>query len=88
MVVWNSWIKDEVEQVFKTKAVKPPVIRGDEDHYYINFYDNSRKSIVTGPFFKKGMEETIVDICKTGSVLNKYESIRDALDAIEKTFHL
>ncbi|QBX66801.1 DarT ssDNA thymidine ADP-ribosyltransferase family protein [Serratia quinivorans] len=87
IIVWNGWIKNKVVEVFKNKGIQPPKIKYDEDHYYINFYDNKRKSIVTGPYFlKEAMEETIEKIYKTDNKINKYKSLRDALDAIEKKF--
>ncbi|EPZ5284232.1 DarT ssDNA thymidine ADP-ribosyltransferase family protein [Cronobacter dublinensis] len=87
IIVWNRWIKDKVVEVFKNKGIQPPKIRYSEDHYYTNFYDGKRKSIVTGPYFlKKAMEETIEKIHKTDNKINKFRSLRDALDAIEKKF--
>ncbi|ASL85609.1 MULTISPECIES: DarT ssDNA thymidine ADP-ribosyltransferase family protein [Serratia] len=87
IVVWNKWIKEEVEKVFQTKGVQPPKIQFGEDHYYTKFYAGSKKSIVTGPvFLKRAMESTISDICKSCSSCKKYGSIRDALGAIEKSF--
>ncbi|MDY4324203.1 DarT ssDNA thymidine ADP-ribosyltransferase family protein [Pectobacterium sp. CHL-2024] len=87
IVVWNKWLKGKVEEVFKTKGVQPPKIQFDGGHYYINFYAGGSKSIVTGPvFLKHAMESTISDICKSDSDRKKYGSIRDALNAIEKSF--
>lgn len=77
IVVWNEWIKGEVEKIFQAKSLPPPMIKYDEDHYYINFYEGGRNSIVTGPrFLKHEVEQTISDICKSTSGPKKYGSIR------------
>jgi len=87
IIVWNKWIKDKVVDVFRKKGIKPPKINYDEDHYYINFYDGNRKSIVTGPYFlKEDMNKTIEKIHTCDNKKNKYKSLRDALDAIENNF--
>ena len=87
IVVWNEWIKEEVEKIFQAKAMHPPSIKYDEDHYYINFYDGGRRSIVTGPrFLKLEVDQTISDICENTSGSKKYGSIRAALNAISHDF--
>lgn len=87
IVVWNKFIKEEVERIFKTKQLQPPKIQFDEEHYYINFYDGGKKSIVTGPVcLKHEMESTISEICENLIGRKKYGSVRDALEAIEKNF--
>lgn len=87
IVVWNEWFKDKVKEIFQTKGLQPPPILFDEDHYYINFYDGGRESIVTGPRFLKGkMESTISNISESVNGTRKYGSIRAALDAIEDNF--
>lgn len=64
LVVWNEWIKEEVEKVFKAKNKPIPKIIFGREHYYINFYDGGQKSIVTGPkFLKLYVDETISEIC-------------------------
>ena len=87
IVVWNEYVKNDVEEIFKAKGLQPPPIRLDGDHYYINFYNGGRKSIVTGPvFLKKAMVLAISDICKNLSGRKKYGSVRDVLRAIENDF--
>ncbi|SJL82528.1 DarT ssDNA thymidine ADP-ribosyltransferase family protein [Vibrio palustris] len=87
IVVWNEWIKKEVEKIFQAKSIQPPTIKYDEGHYYINFYEGGRKSIVTGPrFLKHEVEKTISDICKSINIPKKYGSARAALDAIAYDF--
>jgi hypothetical protein len=87
IVVWNKWKKEEVEKIFQAKGIQPPIIKYDGDHYYINFYDGGRKSIVTGPrFLKDKVDQTISDICESTSGPKKYGSIRASLDAIARDF--
>ncbi|WP_028304070.1 DarT ssDNA thymidine ADP-ribosyltransferase family protein [Oceanospirillum maris] len=87
IVVWNQWIKEEVEKIFQAKGIQPPRIEYDGDHYYTNFYDGGKKSIVTGPrFLKDKVDETISDICKSTSGPKKYGSIRASLEAIACDF--
>ncbi|HHQ4749684.1 TPA: DarT ssDNA thymidine ADP-ribosyltransferase family protein [Aeromonas veronii] len=87
IVVWNEWIKGEVEKIFRAKNLQPPVIRYDGDHYYINFFEGGKRSIVTGPrLLKHEAEQTISDIRKSTSGPKKYASIRASLDAIANNF--
>ncbi|MEC5317580.1 DarT ssDNA thymidine ADP-ribosyltransferase family protein [Brenneria populi subsp. brevivirga] len=87
IVVWNEWVKNEVKKIFQTKGIQPPKIQFDGDHYYINFYDGGRESIVTGPrFLKHKMELTISAICENANIPKKYGSVRAALNAIEHNF--
>jgi len=87
IVVWNEWVKGEVEKVFKKKGVTPPKIKYDRDHYFINFYDNGRQSIVTGPLdLKQRMEETINGICNKLGDKTKYHDIKITLESIANNF--
>jgi putative nucleotidyltransferase with HDIG domain len=87
IVVWNEGIKKMVEKKFQAKSIQPPTIKYDKDHYYINFYEGGKKSIVTGPrFLRHEVEETISDICKSIDAPKKYGSARAALDAIASNF--
>lgn len=87
IVVWNEWIKEEVEKIFLAKGIQPPRIQYDTDHYYINFYEGGKKSIITGPRFLKNQAEQIIsEICGSACSHKKYESIRASLDAIALNF--
>lgn len=87
IVVWNEWIKEEVEKIFQAKGIQPPIIKFDADHYYINFYEGGKKSIITGPIFLKNqVDQTISEICKDACSPKKYGSIRTSLDAIAQDF--
>lgn len=87
IVVWNEWIKEKVEKIYQAKGIQPPIIKYDGDHYYINFYDGGKKSIVTGPrFLKDNVDRTISEVCKSTSGPKKYGSIRASLDAITRNF--
>jgi len=87
IVVWNDWIKGEVEQIFQAQGVQVPSIKYDDEHFYLNFYDDGRKSIVTGPRFLKGeVDETISSICSISTGPRKYGSIGVALEAIAHDF--
>ncbi|WDT86989.1 DarT ssDNA thymidine ADP-ribosyltransferase family protein [Alteromonas sp. 009811495] len=87
IIIWNEWIKGEVEKIFQGKAVQSPSLKFDEDHYYMNFYDGGRQSIITGPrFLKHEVDQTISDICKNTNGPKKYESIRASLEAIARNF--
>ncbi|WP_336928869.1 DarT ssDNA thymidine ADP-ribosyltransferase family protein [Vibrio cholerae] len=87
IVVWNAWIKEEVEKIFLAKGIKPPKIQFDSEHYYINFYEGGQKSIITGPIFlKMEVDKTISEICRSACGHKKYESIRASLDAIALNF--
>ena len=60
IIVWNESIKDIVLEAFETTKLPPPPVGYDEFHYYVDFYDSGKHSIVTGPFFiKKAYQETI-----------------------------
>jgi len=60
IIVWNKSIKDIVLEAFETAKLPTPPVRYDEFHYYVDFYDSGKHSIVTGPFFiKKAYQETI-----------------------------
>ncbi|PSU68341.1 DUF4433 domain-containing protein [Photobacterium phosphoreum] len=87
IVVWNEWIKQEVEKIFQAKGVQPPRIQFDGEHYYTNFYDGESKSIITGPrFLKYKVDETISEICESINRSKKYGSIRASLAAIAHDF--
>ncbi|MGI2192916.1 DarT ssDNA thymidine ADP-ribosyltransferase family protein [Shewanella baltica] len=87
VVVWNEWIKADVENIFRSKNLQPPVIRYDGDHYYTNFYEGGTRSIVTGPrSLKQQVEQTISDIQKSTNGPKKYPSICASLDAIARNF--
>lgn len=87
IVVWNEWIKGEVEKIFQAKNIQPPLIKYDTDHYYTNFYDGGKKSIITGPIFlRREVKQTILDICENTRSSKKYESVRASLEAIARNF--
>ncbi|MEZ8798655.1 DarT ssDNA thymidine ADP-ribosyltransferase family protein [Vibrio cyclitrophicus 1F53] len=87
IVVWNEWIKTEVEKIFAAKGVNPPTIRFDTEHYYVNFYDNESKSIVTGPrILKHCFDETIKGISDNILPTTKFENIEVALSAVKHSF--
>jgi hypothetical protein len=87
LVVWNEEIKEEVEKVFKAKKKSIPKITFGIDHYYINFYDGGKKSIVTGPkHLKHLVDETITEICKNFKNTTKFKNIKSALHSIANDF--
>lgn len=87
LVVWNKWIKEEVEKVFKAKNQPLPKIVFGEEHYYINFYDGGKQSIITGPqFLKHFVDETITEICNNFKSTTKFENINSALLSIANDF--
>lgn len=87
IAVWNEWIKGEVEKIFQAKGIQAPAIKFDEEHFYINFYDGGRNSIVTGPrLLKHEVDETISEICKSLSSPKKYKNAKAALEAIACSF--
>jgi hypothetical protein len=87
LVVWNKWIKEKVENIFKSKNKPIPKIIFDAEHYYSNFYDGGKKSIVTGPkFLKLYVDETISEICKNFKSQTKFESINSAIGSISNDF--
>lgn len=60
IVVWDESIKEVVLEAFETAKLPPPVVGYDQFHYYVDFYDSGKHSIVTGPFFiKKAYQETV-----------------------------
>lgn len=87
IVVWNDWIKEEVGKVFAKKGITPPAIRFDDEHYYLNFYEGGRKSIVTGPRFLKHLFEEAVDYIKSNQRTDPtYTGLTQALTAIVSDF--
>ena len=87
LVVWNEWIKEEVEKIFKAKNKPLPKIVFGEEHYYINFYDRGKQSIITGPkFLKHYVNETITEICNNFKNTAKFPNINSALLSIANNF--
>ncbi|WP_447796667.1 DarT ssDNA thymidine ADP-ribosyltransferase family protein [Pseudomonas moraviensis] len=87
IVVWNEGIKKEVERIFKENGVSPPQIKYDTDHYYVNFYDGDRQSIVTGPLLLiHKYKSTIEEICNTPAQSTKFNNVKEALGAINLDF--
>lgn len=87
IVVWNEWIKEEVEKVFANKGVAAPTIKFDDEHYYVNFYEGGRQSIITGPrFLKHYFEEAVEYIKSNQQVAPTYPGLTQALTAIASDF--
>jgi putative nucleotidyltransferase with HDIG domain len=87
IVVWNEWVKKEVEKTFKAKGIVGQKIIFSPDHYYTNFYDGGRNTIVTGPrALKEYVDATVSEICEGLKGSKKFENIRAALDCIAKDF--
>lgn len=87
IVVWNEQVKAEVERVFKEQNAVLPLIKYDEDHYYMNFYEGKRESIVAGPrVLKWTYESTVEKICSAAHGAFKFNSVKEALDAIDRDF--
>lgn len=87
IIVWNDWVKEEVEKIFINKGVVAPTIKFDDAHYYINFYDKGRLSIVTGPKHLKHLfEEAVKDIESNQKTLTTYSGLTQALSAIASNF--
>lgn len=87
IIVWNDFIKDGVESVFKNKGLNSPKIVFDRDHYYINFYDGGKQSIVTGPkFLKSNVDRVNDEICKSINGVTKFTNITAALDSVVRDF--
>lgn len=87
LIVWNEWVKEKVEKTFKERKMPIPKVVFGSEHYYINFYEGGKKSIVTGPkFLKHYVDETISEICKGFKSLTKFNNINCALDSIANDF--
>lgn len=87
IIVWNEGIKAEVEKVFSSKGMICPPIKSDADHYYINFYDGGRQSIVTGPvLLKHFVDETIKEIKVYAGGGAKYPDLKTTLEAVTQNF--
>lgn len=87
IVVWNDWIAEEAKKIFEKVGVNCPPIRFDGDHYFTAFYDNSRRTIVTGPIFlKKYVQDSIDKIDSCGYRNVRFSSLRAMLLAVRANF--
>jgi len=53
VIVWNDSIKNSVLECYNEVDLSPPNIGFDNIHYFTDFYDTGKHSIVTGPHFIK-----------------------------------
>ena len=51
IIVWNNSIKEFVQECYDEVGLKAPPIGFDLMHYFTNFYNSGKHSIVTGPNF-------------------------------------
>lgn len=87
IIVWNEYIKGEVEKIFQANGMQVPIIKYDLDHFYTKFYDRTTESIITGPIILKfEVDKTISYVCKNYNGPKKYQCIRDALESIASNF--
>lgn len=89
IIVWNDWIKEEVQKIFKAAGLTPPPIKLDYRHYFDDFYNKGELPPVTGPFFiRKKYDEITSAILKDpgGAPSAQFESLGDLRDALKADF--
>lgn len=72
VIVWNKTIREYVLEEYKNAKMPEPHIGYDNIHYYIDFYDSGKHSIVTGPVlirkaYMKTLENLIPEINNAAS---------------------
>jgi hypothetical protein len=93
IIVWNDAVKKRVEEIFEAEKMQPPkvVLDGHNGtyHYFTNFYEGGKKSIVTGPFFtKRAYEDTVKHIRETGQNASApHKNIAALLNALRADFN-
>ncbi|OPY16341.1 MAG: PII uridylyl-transferase [Syntrophus sp. PtaB.Bin075] len=90
IIVWNDSVKEEVLTVYKEANISPPPVSCDRYHYYIDFYETNRRSIVTGPFFtKKAYLETVKKLLQeiNGATSPQFKNLPSLLeDGLKENF--
>lgn len=89
IIVWNESIRDYVLEEFEKAKISPPKIGYDSHHYYIDFYDSGKHSIVTGPvLIKKAYQDCVADIDgKIGqATAPRFKYLASMLNEIKKDF--
>ena len=61
IIVWNKWVRDKVMAAYEETKMEVPRIGFEPIHYYTDFYDSKKSSIVTGPYFIKQTYEKTVE---------------------------
>jgi len=60
IIVWNDPIKKYVQECYEEAGLDLPPIGFDPIHYFTNFYDSGKHSIVTGPYLiNRAYQETV-----------------------------
>jgi putative nucleotidyltransferase with HDIG domain len=99
IIVWNESIRDYILKEYENAKMAKPHIGFDGHHYYTDFLDSRKKSIVTGPYFikqayKDNIEDLIPNIGKASEPqFNKLSSLlekglRKNLDCLPETAEL
>ena len=89
IIVWNETIRDYVLEEFEKAKLPPPKIGYDSYHYYIDFYDSGKHSIVKGPvLIKKAYQDNVADIVeKIGqATAPRFKYLSSMLNEIKKDF--
>lgn len=87
IIVWNKSIKEFVQECYKDAGLEAPPIAFDLMHYFTNFYDNGKHSIVTGPYFiNKNYQDTIQYILDNLGKAStpKFKKLSDLRDALNE----
>lgn len=89
LIVWNEPIKKIIEQQFSQANVESPKIvfdgHNNKHHFATAFYENSRTSIVTGPYFIKKAYQCAVEKMQAAASNHphaKFENTKDLLTAL------
>ena len=98
IIVWNEYIKKNIEETFKKNKLSPPSISYQpfKSSYYFRFtkfmLGQGNYSLITGPFFlKQSYKSAIKTIFEKRSSLNikdsfLFKNIENALAKIDKNF--
>lgn len=53
IIVWNGWVRDRVQDIYRDLGLPVPNIRYDPHHYFTKYPAEPNASLVTGPFFRR-----------------------------------
>lgn len=87
IIVWSESIKEFVKKCYDEAGLKAPPVGFDRKHYFIDFLNTKKHSIVTGPYsiekaYNEAVEYVLENIGKAASP--RFKNLYDFRDALRK----
>ncbi len=95
IIVWNEGVREKVERIYEKAGIEPPSIKYDghlnRHFYYLNFYEEGRASILTGPMCLRAEYENAVDESVSAREQEEpnepvFDDLEDAVEILDGNF--